>query len=186
MATPQTQIVIGIVAIMALGLYLIPEPYSAKIIAVLSVVGIVFGAYAFFESARTQQRELILDKTESNNNYFTGVINRFREPEFHDDFYAIYGTTIPPDEFVLLTYITQAIENLNIQYNFFGSGGDPNPTWLNVMRRWVSHPLFPIYWEENKDQYDKETNHLVQVLLANPKVNPNPTPPLNIATNSLH
>lgn len=61
--------------------------------------------------------------------------------------------------------MSQAIENLNIQYGYSeGKVGDP--AWWNVMQRWTDHPDFPTYWAQNKDQFDPATNTVVQMLLT--------------------
>lgn len=154
-------IMLGILILIVV-IFFLPKNIAARVSALILALGLVFTGLALWLSASTEDRRIKEKDIEKSNEYWMNVFKTFIEtPSLAPMYQKIYGTDIPVNEHAMFSIMMQEVEAI-----VAAAGTMPiSDSWENTIRRWISHPSFPLYWEQNKDQYSEETEDYINFLL---------------------
>lgn len=151
-------------ALLVVVIFLLPVSISAKLSNIATGVGILFAGYGVYATMQAEKKQSKLNEIKLNDEYWNRIFTLFIENESLNNMYEqIYGDSIPPEEYAMFFLMMQTVENII-------EGAANNITridseWIATIRKWISHPQFPIFWRQNASQFSPGTQIIIQQLL---------------------
>lgn len=137
----------------------LPLPWVNRVGKIGIAIGIIFTAFSLWLTSRTRDEERKKYMEGMDNEYWGRIFGMFvSEPKLANMHRQIYGTSIPVTEHSMFSIMMQTVETVTEQAERLGK---VKPYWVEAVKRWTSHPMFPAFWKENKDQYAYDTQMFI-------------------------
>lgn len=157
--------VIIIVSVIIIAIVLIlPSNIGSRIATTMVALGVIFTGYGLYLNAKATKREIAKEDIDRTYNYWNNIFTLFIEnPSLENIHHEIYGTSIPVKEHAMFSLMAQTVEGLTEAEREGIVSLDPS--WKESIEKWVHHPLFPIFWTENREEYTIYTRNYIDNIL---------------------
>lgn len=154
-------VILGILILLVI-IFVLPPSISGKIAGIGVAIGLILTGIGLWLSADTESRRTREQDVDKSNEYAMNIYKTFiQTPSLTPMYTQIYGNSIPPNEHAMYSIMMQEVEAIIA----ISETIPISKSWENTIRRWISPPSFLIYWPQNKDQYEYETQNYIDFLL---------------------
>lgn len=154
----------GVMAIVGLVLMIAFPTVRTLIASIGAIVVLLFSTINVFITLDHAKERRVLERIRADNDYWFRIMDRLgTDPIYNDMHQAIYGDSVPPHVHAMFSVMMQVVGALISSHeiditNIYGP-------WYDAISKWVGHPEFPAYWEENKDDYNNQHNMYIDGIL---------------------
>lgn len=150
-------IVLIVVAMLILIVVLIlPTSIVDKLSGVAVGIGMTFTAYSLYITVKEQQRVVRRRRIDRDNDYWMKIFTTFMSQPSLDKMHGeIYGNSISTDEHTMFSMMMQVVDNILEEPDY--DIDDIDKPWTSSIKKWISHPMFPVFWRNNKDEFSYNT-----------------------------
>lgn len=140
---------------------ILPEGIVNKISSVAVAIGILFTAYTLWHDSDNEKKAARQREIDNNNEYWNKIYTLFiTEPKLASMHNEIFGNNLPTNEHAMFSIMMQTVESI--------AESDEEileSSWIHTIRRWISHPMFKIFWKENMYDYTEKTRYLISSVM---------------------
>lgn len=156
-------IAIILAIVLVIVILLLPSSITSKLSGVAVGVGMIFTAYSLYLTVQNDRRDSRRRQIDHDHEYWMRIFSSFMmQPELVPMHQQIYGSSLNMQEHTMFSMMMQVVENISEGQEFGISKIDES--WRNAIARWVAHPLFEEYWQENRQDYSLEAQRIVDEL----------------------
>lgn len=141
-------------------------PNTRTLIASMgTVLALLFSAVNVFISLDEARERRSLQRISSDNEYWFRIMDRLgTDPLYEDMHNKIYDSDIPSHIHAMFSMMMQVVGALITSHSMGLT--DIHGPWRHAITKWISHPLFPAYWKNNRHDYNDYHNRYIDNILS--------------------
>lgn len=157
-------IVVVIALIVLILILILPSRIVSRLSGIAVGIGMIFTAYSIYLTVREQQRSMRRRRIDRDNDYWMKIFTTFMSQPSLDNMYKeIYGYSISIDEHTMFSMMMQVVDNIVEESDYDINNIDK--AWVSSISRWVSHPMFPMFWPDNKREFSYNTQVFIDSII---------------------
>lgn len=148
-------LIAGIMAVVGLVLMVAFPSVRTLIASIGAIVALLFSSINVFITLDHANERRVLERIKADNDYWFRIMDRLgTDPIYSDMHQAIYNSDVPPHVHAMFSVMMQIVGALIFSHDVGIT--DVYGAWYDAIYKWVSHPDFPTYWANNKDDYNSK------------------------------